>query len=118
MPPYPSDNVAVERDRDPKAVENREQQRWIFRRFSERFSLLNQQTCPLHGRPGFRRRVAPDGGVGCYECNLKLDFFATQGGRGGQGRDLVERTPELFHGFKKRRALRRPQSGLTSPCAC
>jgi hypothetical protein len=33
------------------------------------------------------------------ECNLKLDFFATQCGRGGQGRDLVERTPELFRGF-------------------
>src|SRR6516162_7510179 len=47
-----------------------------------------------------------------YECNLKLDFFATQGGRRDQGRDLVERTPELFRGFDQRRALRRPQSGF------
>src|ERR1700745_631884 len=47
-----------------------------------------------------------------YECNLKLDFFATQGGRGGQGRGLVERTPELFRGFDQCRALRRPQSGF------
>src|SRR5262249_51193226 len=94
-------HVAVERDkvRDPKAVENREQQQWIFRRFSERFSLLDQQTCPLHGRPGFQRRVAADMEEWGYECNLKLDFFATQGGRGGQGRDLVERTPELFGGL-------------------
>lgn len=38
--------VAVERDkiRDPKAVKNREQQHWIFRRLSERFSLFNQQS--------------------------------------------------------------------------
>src|ERR1700746_2889050 len=47
-----------------------------------------------------------------YECNLKVDFFATQGGRGGQGRGLVERTPELFRGFDQCRALRRPQSGF------
>src|SRR5437016_3898057 len=107
-------HVAVERYKvgDPKAVKNREQQQWIFRRLSERFSLLDQQTCPLHGRPGFRRRVAADMEEWGYECNLKLDFFATQGGRGGQGRDLVERTPELFRGFDQRRALRRPQSGF------
>src|SRR5215475_10271856 len=111
-------HVAVERDkvRDPKAVENREQQQWIFRRFSERFSLLDQQTCPLHGRPGFQRRVAADMEEWGYECNLKLDFFATQGGRGGQGCDLVERTPELFGGLNKRRALRRPQSGFAPKC--
>src|SRR5215471_16956305 len=47
-----------------------------------------------------------------YECNLKLDFFATQDGRSGQGRGLVERTPELFRGFDQCRALRRPQSGF------
>src|SRR5258707_8493020 len=107
-------HVAVERYKvgDPKAVKNREQQQWIFRRLSERFSLLDQQTCPLHGRPGFRRRVAADMEEWGYECNLKLDFFATQGGRGGQGRGLVERTPELFRGFNKRRALRRPQAGF------
>src|SRR5215469_10692131 len=93
-------HVAIERDKvgDPKAVENREQQQWIFRRLSERFSLFDQQTCPLHGRPRFRRRVASDMEEWGYECNLKLDFFATQGGRGGQDRDLVERTLELFRG--------------------
>src|SRR5947199_10337620 len=103
-------HVAVERYkiRDPKTVKNREQQHWIFGRLSERFSLFDQQSCPLNSRPGFGRRVAAD----MYECNLKLDFFATQGGRWGQGRDLVERTPELFRGFDQRRALRRPQSGF------
>src|SRR6266567_5947274 len=107
-------HVAVERDkiRDPKAVKNREQQHWIFRRLSERFSLFDQQSCPLNSRPGFRRRVAADMEEWGYECNLKLDFFTTQGGRWGQGCDLVERTPELFRGFDQRRALRRPQSGF------
>src|SRR5262249_31882746 len=107
-------HVAVKRHviRHPEAVEHGEQQQWVFRRLSERFSLFDQQTCPLHGRPGFRRRVAVDMEEWGYECNLKLDFFATQGGRGRQGRDLVERTPELFRGFDERRALGRPQSGF------
>src|SRR5262249_50763722 len=47
-----------------------------------------------------------------YECHLKLDFLATQGGRAWQGRDQVERTPELFRGLDQRRALRRPLSRL------
>src|SRR5436309_14403781 len=109
-------HVAVERYkiRDRKAVKNREQQHWIFRRLSERFSLFDQQSCPLNSRLGFRRRVAADVEEWGYECNLKLDFFTTQGGRRGQGCDLVERTPELFRGFDQRRALRRPQSGFAS----
>ena len=55
-------HVAVERHkvRDPKAVKNREQQHWIFGRLSERFSLFDQQSCPLNSRPGFRRRIASD----------------------------------------------------------
>src|SRR5262249_19039937 len=67
-------HVAVERYeiRDPKAVKNREQQHWIFRRLSDRFSLLDQQSCPLNSRPGFRRRVASDMEQWGYECNLKL----------------------------------------------
>src|SRR6266516_7122331 len=107
-------HVAVERYKvgDPKAVKNREQQQWIFRGLSERLSLFDQQTGPLDGRPGLRRRVAAHVEERRYECNLKLDFFATQGGRGGQGRGLVERTPELFRGFDQCRALRRPQSGF------
>ena len=53
-------SVAVERDivRDPEAVEDREQQQRVFGRLSERFSLFDQQTCPLHRRFGFRRRIA------------------------------------------------------------
>jgi hypothetical protein len=45
-----------------------------------------------------------------YERDLKLDLFATQGGRGGQGRDLVERTRKLLCGFSQRRSLRRTLS--------
>ena len=36
--------------RAPKRVENREQQQRIFWRLSERFSLFDQQTCPLRCR--------------------------------------------------------------------
>ena len=55
-------HVAVECNevRDPEAVENREQQQRIFGRLSERFSLFDQQTCPLRGRLGFRRSIAFD----------------------------------------------------------
>ena len=54
--------VAIERDivRDPEAVEDREQQQRVFGRLSERFSLLDQQTCPLYSCLGFRRRVPFD----------------------------------------------------------
>ena len=52
--------IAVERHkvRDPKAVEDREQQQRIFGRLSQRFSLFDQQTCPLRSRLGFRRSIA------------------------------------------------------------
>ncbi len=53
-------HVAVERHiaRDPKAIEDREQQQRIFRRLSQRFSLFDQQTCALRSRLGFRRSIA------------------------------------------------------------
>ena len=51
-------------------------------------------------------------GSGRYERNLKLDLLAAQSGRGGQGRNLVERTGELFYRFDQRRALKRPLSSL------
>src|SRR5260370_32317693 len=103
-------HVAVERYkvRDPKAVKNREQQQWIFRRLSKCFSLFDQQTCPLHGGPGFRRRVATDMAEWGYECNLKLDFLAAHGGRWGPGCALVEPTPGPFPGSDQRPAPRRP----------
>ena len=55
-------SVAVERDevRDPKTVEDREQQQWIFGRFSQRLGLLDQQTCPHRSRFGFRRGISFD----------------------------------------------------------
>ena len=103
-------HVAVERYkvRDPQAVKNGKQQQWIFGRLSERFSLLDQQTCPLNSSPGFRSRVAANMQEWGYECNLKLDLFATPGGRAGQGREKIERAPELFCCFNQGRALRRP----------
>ena len=84
--------VAVERDnvRDPEAVEDREQQQRVFGRLSERFGLFDQQTCPFRSRLSFRRSIPFDMHEWGYERDLKLDLLATQRGRGGQGRDLVE----------------------------
>ena len=79
-----------------------------LRRFAERFGLFDQQTGPLCGRLGFRRGIAFDMEERGYQRDLKLDLLATQRRRAGQGRDLLERTRELCHGFDQRRALERP----------
>ena len=47
--------------RDPEAVENREQQQRVFGRLSERFGLLDQQTCPFRRRLGFRCGIPLNG---------------------------------------------------------
>ena len=110
-------HVAVERHvvRQPKAVEDREQQQWVFERLSERFSLFDQQTCSLRSRLGFRRSVPFDMEEWGYERDLKLDLFATQRGSAGQGRNLVEGARELLCGFDQRRALQRPLSRFAPP---
>ena len=46
---------------------------------------------------------------------MKLDLLATQRRRGGQGRDLRERTAELSCGVSQRRARQRPLSRLAPP---
>src|SRR6516162_3710591 len=85
LPGKVTHHVAVERHKvsDPKAVENGEQQQWIFRRLSACLGLFDQKTRPLHGGPGFWRRVAAGVEERGYECNLEFDFFATQCGCGG-----------------------------------
>src|SRR5262249_36608977 len=45
-----------------------------------------------------------------YERDLKLDLLATQRGRGGQGRDLIESTGGLRDCLNQRRAIERPPS--------
>src|SRR5262249_8878995 len=107
-------HVAVEGDkvRDPMAVKNREQQQWIFRRLSERFSLFEEETRPVHGGSGFWRRVAADMKKWGYEFHLKLNLQATHVGRAWQGRDHVECAFELFLGFDQSRTLRRPLSSF------
>src|SRR6202035_5265159 len=50
-----------------------------------------------------------------YQRDLKLDFFATQGWRGRQGRDLVECTGELRRCLCERRALKRQLAGFAPP---
>ena len=46
--------------RGPEAVEDGEQQQRIFGRFSQRFSVLDQQTCLIESSLGFRRGIAFD----------------------------------------------------------
>jgi hypothetical protein len=69
-------------------------------------SLLDQQTCSLDRRPGFRRCVTFDMDKRNYERYLKLDLLVTQLGRRRQAHDLVESTGKLPHGFNKRRAFK------------
>ena len=104
-------HIAVERHnaRDPEAVEDREQQQWIVRRLSQRFSLFDQQTCPLRSRLGLRSGISFDMDEWGYERDLKLDLFATQRGawraRPQSGR---ERELSCAIGFNQCRALQRP----------
>ena len=56
--------------RDPEAVEDGEQQQWIFGRLSERVSLFDQQTCPLRSRLVFRRGIPFDMEERGYERDL------------------------------------------------
>ena len=69
--------VAIERHivRDPEAIEDREQQQRVFGRLAERFSLFDQQACPLRSRLGFRRRITFDMDERGYERDLKLDLL-------------------------------------------
>src|SRR5580704_19412920 len=68
-------HVAVERHmaRDPKAVEDREQQQRVFGDLSKRLYLIDQQTCLLRGRLGFRRRIAFGVHESVHKLDLKLD---------------------------------------------
>lgn len=46
--------------RGPEGPEDREQQRRIFGRLSQRFGLLDQRACLLRSRLGFRGTIAFD----------------------------------------------------------
>ena len=59
----------------PEAVEQREQQHWIFGSFAACFSLLNQLTRPFHRRSGFGRCIALEVCQYVPERNLKHDLF-------------------------------------------
>jgi hypothetical protein len=76
--------------RYPEGVANLEQQQRIFRRLSQRFSLLDQQTRLLRSRPSFRRGIALGVHQGVGKSDLELDLLPTQRPRAGQGRDLLE----------------------------
>jgi hypothetical protein len=49
--------------------------------------------------------------------DLQLDLLATQRGRGGHGRNLVERSRDLLCGFDQRRAFQRPLSRFAAACS-
>ena len=73
-------HIAVEscKVHKPKAVEHREQQQRVVKRLAERFSLFDQQTGPLHSRPGFRRGKPLEVHEWGYERDLKLDLLAPE----------------------------------------
>ena len=108
-------DIAVERNKvcDPESVEDRKKQQRVFGRLSERLSLFDQQTRPLHSRLSFGGGIPFDMDEWSYKRNLKFNLLATQRGSSGQGRNLVERTLELLYGFSKRRTVKRPLSRLT-----
>jgi hypothetical protein len=72
--------LTVERNevRGKEGIEDREQQKWIFRRLSECFGLFDQQTRPLGSRFGFRCSPTSYMDKRYYECDLKLDSLAPQ----------------------------------------
>ena len=57
--------------------------KWVFGRLSERFSLFDQQACPLRSRLGFRRSISFDMDEWGYERDLKFDLLAAQRGCAG-----------------------------------
>jgi hypothetical protein len=89
-----------------KPVKGREYYQRVFGGFSERLSLVDQQTCALDSSPGFWRCVTFDVDKRSYERYLKLDLVTTQLERGRQARDLVQSTGKLPDGFNKRRAFK------------
>src|SRR5580698_11008673 len=81
-----ANDVAIEghKVRYPEGVKNGEQQQRVFRRLSQRFSLLDQQTRLLRSRLGFGSGIAFDMDEWGDERDLKLNLLATQGRRAGQ----------------------------------
>jgi hypothetical protein len=61
-------------------------------------------TRPLCDRLGFRRGLPFDMLEWIYQCNMKVDFFATKRWRAGQGRDLIKCMRELLDGLDQRGA--------------
>src|SRR3974390_2421878 len=74
--------------RDPEAVEDREQQQWVVRRLSQRFSMFDQKTSPLRSRLRFRRGMSLDLHERRYERDLQLYLLTAQLGRSRQRRKL------------------------------
>src|SRR5262249_17111602 len=62
----------------PNTKEDREQQWWIFGRFSERFRSLDELARLFNRYLGFRRRIAFGVHESVYQPDLKLDLLATQ----------------------------------------
>ena len=98
--------------RCPEGPEDREQQQRVFGRLSQRFGLLDQQTCPFDSRPGFGGGTPFDMHEWGYECDLNFDLLAAQRRRAWQGRDLIEGPSELGRGFDQRRVRQRPLARL------
>jgi len=101
--------------RNPKGIDDRENQKRVLWSFSEGFGLLDQQTGTFGSRPGFGRCISIDVNEWGYERDLKVDLLATQCGRSGQGRNQIEGASELCYGFNQRRTLQGPLCRFAPP---
>lgn len=61
--------------RNPEAIQDREQQQWVFKRLAKRFRAFDQNMRPFYSRFGFGRGISFDMNERVYQCNLHFDFF-------------------------------------------
>src|SRR5947207_14535156 len=80
----------------PEAVEDREQQKWILGRLSERFRLFDQQTCSLRSRLSLLRGISFDMHMRGCERHLKLDSLAGDGWHARQRGIIISCRGELL----------------------
>src|SRR5262249_24569919 len=97
-------SIAVERQQfgEPEAIEDREQEQWVFYWFPQRFRLFDQQLRLIEGRPRFRRRITLRVHESVCKTDLKLNLLAPLGGCWWDGGDLVESAGKLSRGLHKR----------------
>src|SRR5450631_951190 len=114
-----ADHVAVERHVAccPGAIQDGEQQQWIFGSVSKRFGALDELTGMFNRCFRLRRSITLEVHESVNECDLQLDLLTTQERRAGQGCKLVKGPPELLSSLDQGRPRQRPLPRF-APKAC